>query len=222
MTTPKQPISLCQNAPKVLIALTLSLVCLLLESCGSGPAPDYPEEAKQRVVSLIKASSTSVCDAAIFQGTLADGYLIHLNVAVCNTSVSEPEGRHLGENFVRMVKLHGPEPNPGEQIGAGIYDYEIEVQCPTEEYGPVPIALGVKYAGATRIDWESLSASGKREQVGERSLIWLGILSAAYKVGELLAEVFLFLMFALAFGALWGLWHGSKWIWGRLRGESDS
>ena len=60
------------------------------------------------------------------------------------------KARELGDNFVRLLKdTAKAEPDPGGEIGAGVYDYTITVTKPDK----VVIARGSKASTAAHITW---------------------------------------------------------------------
>ena len=73
-----------------------------------------------------------------------------LSLAVfVNFGTSKDRARDVGESFVRMVKSLGPDNAPEQQIGSGIYDYEITVLYPDR----TTVVQGSKAQGVTRISW---------------------------------------------------------------------
>jgi len=65
-----------------------------------------------------------------------------------NTSIKK--AKDLGDNFVRMVKSSSKDaPDPGKNIGKGIYSYLVSVYTKQEKN----IALGAKVQTAENITW---------------------------------------------------------------------
>lgn len=126
------------------LALIGLLVSMLLVACGgSEPAPALTNEMKNLAVQSIM-EYPQVRDAAISQ----DGDSLSLAIVV-DYSVSEEYAHKLGNNFVRMAKSFGPGPNPGREVGEGVYDYLVTVVYPNQDR----IALGAKVKSSPRITW---------------------------------------------------------------------
>ena len=70
-------------------------------------------------------------------------------VIVVRNGTSGERSRELGDNFVRLVKTFGPEPNPEVKIGTGTFDYLIGVYFPDQ----TQVALGAKASSSPQITW---------------------------------------------------------------------
>ena len=118
--------------------------------------PKLSEEAKNTAIESIK-ENPEVLDAIIFQSEFVrrggekapKGSQINLTIVVTQET-SRNRGRGLGEAFVRTVKRVAPEPDPGETIGTGIYDYTIAVYYPEL----APLDEGQKEASEEEVDWD--------------------------------------------------------------------
>ena len=69
-------------------------------------------------------------------------------VVLPDTSVERAQ--ELGDNFVRQVKLHGPDSNPSKEVGAGKYDYLVDVYSSDETL----ITRGTKNATSESVSWQ--------------------------------------------------------------------
>lgn len=87
---------------------------------------------------------SEVVDAAVTQD---EDRLSLVLVVEPNTSVERAQA--LGDNFVRQVKLHGPDSNPSKEIGDGEYDYLVGVYSPDETL----ITQGIKAASSDQVRW---------------------------------------------------------------------
>ena len=83
-------------------------------------------------------------DAAVNQ----QGRTLSLALIVA-PGTSEGEAKEAGDRFVRLVKTFSQDTPPGNEVGAGIYDYLIGVYHP----GQVEVALGAKASIARSIRW---------------------------------------------------------------------
>jgi hypothetical protein len=103
---------------------------------------------------------TETEEAAALASVRADGDVLDADITQRGRTVAlslvVPAGtppataRALGERFVLVVKtLALVEPEPGEEIGAGEFDYVVDVSTPTETV----IATGGKATSATSINW---------------------------------------------------------------------
>ena len=117
----------------------------LVVGCSSdGPQPSLTGQQKTAAIYQITALD-EVVDAFIEQ---PNKKTLSLAVTV-NFGTSKDRARDVGESFVRMVKSLGPDNAPGQQIGSGIYDYEITVLYPDR----TTVVQGSKVQGVTRISW---------------------------------------------------------------------
>jgi hypothetical protein len=86
-----------------------------------------------------------VVDAAVKQ----DGRKVSL-VVIVRRGTSVGKAKQLGNNFLRMVKTFSKaEPNPGTQIGSGVFDYLIGIYTPDQK----ELVLGAKVRNSPRITW---------------------------------------------------------------------
>ena len=124
-------------------------------SASSEQIPTLSEEAKTKAIEGIKVNE-EVMDAIVFQSNLVrrgtqtglEGKQLNLTITVTQET-SRGRGRALGAEFVRLVKSFGPEPEPGDTPGTGIYDYTIAVYWPQLR----PLAEGTKEDSATEVAW---------------------------------------------------------------------
>ena len=117
----------------------------LVVGCSSdSPQPSLTGQQKTAAINQITALD-EVVDALIEQ---PNKKTLSLAVTV-NFGTSKDRARDVGESFVRMVKSLGPDNAPGQQIGSGIYDYEITVLYPDR----TTVVQGSKVHGVTRISW---------------------------------------------------------------------
>ena len=117
----------------------------LVVGCSSdGPQPTLTNQQKTTAVNQITALDT-VEDAFIEQPNKKT-----LSLAVfVNFGTSKDRARDVGESFVRTVKSLGTDNAPGQQIGSGIYDYEITVLYPDR----TTVVQGAKVQDVTQISW---------------------------------------------------------------------
>lgn len=107
-------------------------------------APTLSDTAQEKAIAAIQGEAR-VREAAITQR----GTDLSLAVVV-DYGTNEEWARHLGERFVRLVKLYAQDgERPGAQIGRGAYSYLITVTTPDEKV----LAQGAKDAAAHRISW---------------------------------------------------------------------
>ena len=117
----------------------------LVVGCSSdGPQPTLTGQQKTTAVNQITALD-DVVDALIEQ---PNEKTLSLAVII-NFGASKDRARDVGESFVRMVKSLGPDNAPGQQIGSGIYDYEITVLYPDR----TTVVQGAKVQDVTQISW---------------------------------------------------------------------
>ena len=131
---------------RLMLALVMLFAGLwLVVGCSSDvPQPTLTGQQKTTAVNQITALD-EVLDALIEQPNRKT-----LSLAVfVNFGTSREGARDVGESFVRMVKSIGPDNAPGQQIGSGIYDYEITVLYPDR----TTVVQGSKVQGVTRISW---------------------------------------------------------------------
>ena len=82
-------------------------------------------------------------------GVVQDGSTLSLEIVV-GIDISPKRARELGEGYVHLIKIYGPDtPPPGRQIGKGDYDYNIVVAYPN---GRV-VAQGTKDRSDTDVEW---------------------------------------------------------------------
>lgn len=131
---------------RLMLALVMLFAGLwLVVGCSSdGPQPSLTGQQKTAAINQITALD-EVVDAFIEQ---PNKKTLSLAVTV-NFGTSKDRARDVGESFVRMVKSLGPDNAPGQQIGSGIYDYEITVLYPDR----TTVVQGSKVQGVTRISW---------------------------------------------------------------------
>ena len=131
---------------RLMLALVMLFAGLwLVVGCSSdSPQPSLTGQQKTAAINQITALD-EVVDALIEQ---PNKKTLSLAVTV-NFGTSRDRARNVGESFVRMVKSLGPDNAPGQQIGSGIYDYEITVLYPDR----TTVVQGSKVQGVTRISW---------------------------------------------------------------------
>ena len=131
---------------RLMLALVMLFAGLwLVVGCSSdSPQPSLTGQQKTAAINQITALD-EVVDALIEQ---PNKKTLSLAVTV-NFGTSRDRARDVGESFVRMVKSLGPDNAPGQQIGSGIYDYEITVLYPDR----TTVVQGSKVQGVTRISW---------------------------------------------------------------------
>ena len=131
---------------RLMLALVMLFAGLwLVVGCSSdSPQPSLTGQQKTAAINQITALD-EVVDALIEQ---PNKKTLSLAVTV-NFGTSRDRARDVGESFVRMVKSLGPDNAPGQQIGSGIYDYEITVLYPDR----TTVVQGSKVHGVTRISW---------------------------------------------------------------------
>ncbi len=131
---------------RLMLALVMLFAGLWLAvGCSSdGPQPTLTGQQKTTAVNQITALD-EVLDALIDQ---PNKKTLSLAVIV-NFGTSKDRARDVGESFVRIVKSLGPDNAPGQQIGSGIYDYEIMVLYPNR----TTVVQGAKVQDVTRISW---------------------------------------------------------------------
>ena len=131
---------------RLLWALVMLFAGLLVAGgCyGDGPQPALTSQQQTTAVNQITALD-EVLDALIQQPRKKT---IDLVVFV-NFGTSKERARDVGDSFVRMVKSLGPDSAPGQQIGFGIYDYEITILHPDR----TTVVRGSKEKGAALINW---------------------------------------------------------------------
>ncbi len=96
------------------------------------------------VTDTIILSDPLIRDAAISQ----DGNDLSL-VLVVGNAINEQHAKRLGDNFVRMLKSLGPDDPPGQDIGAGKYNYLVGVYFPDGQR----LVQGAKSSNSQRIAW---------------------------------------------------------------------
>ena len=101
------------------------------------------EEQKAEALRFIE-DYEGVIDAAITQ----DGMKLNL-VIVVERRINETVAKMFGENFVRTVKMVGPDSRPWDDLGTGEYDYLVGVYYVDQQQ----VALGAKVSGSPRISW---------------------------------------------------------------------
>ena len=85
-----------------------------------------------------------VLDAAISKS--GDSYSL---VVIVESGTSASLARDLGRTFIRLIKLAGPDDNPDNELGTGLFDYIISVVYPDES----KVVQGEKLRGSIRITW---------------------------------------------------------------------
>jgi hypothetical protein len=125
------------------IIVFVSLLTAL--GCGSEgpPPPEITQEEMSLAIEEIE-SDPIVQDAAIQQ----QGRTLSLAVIV-TSGTSRAEAKEVGDRFVRLVKTLSKDAPPGNDVGAGIYDYLIGVYYP----GQVEVVSGAKASIARSITW---------------------------------------------------------------------
>ena len=145
------------DALGVATAATFSLMPYAIKAIGAiggwlfghddADAPEHPiltESEETRALAGV-AADNQVLDAGLHQR----GRTVALSLVV-PADTPPDTARALGERFVMLVKtLASTEPDPDDEIGAGDYDYIVQVNSPTQSV----IALGGKATTDTRINW---------------------------------------------------------------------
>ena len=104
---------------------------------------DVSEDAKVMAIASIK-QYPEIIEATIIQRDRGLSLVL-----VVSDATTEHYAKHLGNNFVRMVKTFSGDNPPGPEIGVGIYDYLVEVYHP----GEVVVVEGSKIRTEDRITW---------------------------------------------------------------------
>ena len=71
-------------------------------------------------------------------------------VVIVESGTSAARAKDLGDTFIGLVKLAGPDDNPVSELGTGSFDYNIAVLYPNESR----VVQGEKLRGAIRIAWQ--------------------------------------------------------------------
>ena len=124
-------------------AASLALALLLVAGCAAKPPPELTEAAKSLAIDGIK-QYPEVENAVVAQ----EGKQLSLVVMVV-PGTSEARAKELGDSFLRMVKAHGPGPEPGEKIGKGVFDYLVSVITWDEAL----YVMGAKLSSSEHITW---------------------------------------------------------------------
>lgn len=104
---------------------------------------DPSERYKELAIDGIK-EITGVIDAAISDNGASVSLLV---IVESKTSVSR--AKELGSTFLRLVKLAGPDDNPTNELGAGLFDYLVAVVYSDNRN----VVQGEKLRRATQIAW---------------------------------------------------------------------
>lgn len=95
------------------------------------------------------ASDTIQLEMEVITASISqEGRKLALAIIVLD-GTSEGRAKQLGDNFVRMAKMFGPDDAPSKQIGRGRYDYLVGVRTVSGK----DIALGAKDRTSPYITW---------------------------------------------------------------------
>ena len=128
-----------RRAEKWWIAVALTAGMGAVEA---GDCPAYPEWAKTEVYRIMNAR-------LIIRDTYIGQEDCKLNLAIVGYITDEATARKQGDSMVRLTKSMGPEPDPGQQIGRGTYDYLVGIFRPDG----TTVEMGAKARSGNRIVW---------------------------------------------------------------------
>jgi hypothetical protein len=135
------------------IAGLLIVSAMILAGCSEEPASpsiaptvtaDPSAKYKDLAINGIK-EITGVIDAAISDSGTSVSLLV---IVESNTSISR--AKELGSTFVRLLKLAGPDNNPTNELGTGLFDYLVAVVYSDNRN----VVQGEKLREATGIAWQ--------------------------------------------------------------------
>jgi hypothetical protein len=95
---------------------------------------------------MFKAFDDVVIESEIFRFPDGQSYLLNITV---QDDTNQNRITEVGDAFVRMLKLTGPDPDPGKEIGAGKFSYVVAVSNANETL----LAQGLKCPSCTSIAW---------------------------------------------------------------------
>lgn len=138
-----------------ILAIVGAVVVAFVFAAGCAGEPASPSTAptvvtdastKYRVLAIEGIKHLrEVLDAAISYS--GDSYSL---VVVVESGTSASRARDLGHTFIGLIKLAGPDDNPVNELGTGLFNYNITVVYPDESR----VVQGEKLRGAIRITWQ--------------------------------------------------------------------
>ncbi|MEE9248501.1 MAG: hypothetical protein V3U79_07390 [Dehalococcoidia bacterium] len=129
------------------------MVILLVSACASSDASATPiPSATMTALEKEVVVTTMLAQAGIREADFKQEGQDFTLVIIVEWNIGEEQAKDFSDNFVRLLKTHGPDTSveSGSRIGKGGYNYHVGVFRPD---GTTNVVEGEKYDFADNINW---------------------------------------------------------------------